>query len=89
MSTRPAPLSPDSYPSGYLAEYSGSRLIAVSICFLILGISFVALRFFAQRKTSSSFGWNDYLIPPALVANVGMCAHGIGKNVTEVFYEAY
>ena len=80
MSAKPAPLSPDSYPPGYLAEYSGGRLIAVSICFMVLEISFVALRFYAQRKTTSPYGWNDYLIPPALVANIGMCAHGISKN---------
>lgn len=80
MSIKSAPLSSDNYPPGYLAEYSGDRLIAVSICFMILGTFFVALRFYAQRKTTSSYGWNDYLIPPALVANIGICAHGISKN---------
>lgn len=80
MSTKLPPLSPDSYPPGYLTEYSGDRLVAVSTCFMILGIFFVALRFYAQRKTTSSYGWNDYLIPPALLANIGMCAHGISKN---------
>lgn len=66
---------------------SGDRLIAISICIMILAISFVALRSYAQRMTTSSYGWNDYLIAPALVANIGVCAHGISKNGYLVFYQ--
>jgi len=40
---------------------------------------FVVLRSIARRKTLSPLGWDDYLIIPALVANLGMCAHGISK----------
>lgn len=80
MATKSNPVPPASYSPAYLAEYSGDRLIAVSISFMIAAFLFTTLRFLARRETSSVLGWDDYLIPPALVANLGMCIHGIGES---------
>lgn len=64
--------------SSYLNADIGGRLIGVSVAFLLLDTAFVALREIARRQTSSTYGWDDYLIAPSLVANVGLCIHGIG-----------
>ncbi|KAL8723938.1 MAG: hypothetical protein Q9166_008214 [cf. Caloplaca sp. 2 TL-2023] len=58
------------------ADTSG-RLIGVSAAFIVLEILFVVLREIARRKTSSEYGWDDYLIVPALVTNIGMCIQSI------------
>ncbi|MCJ1230808.1 hypothetical protein MMC12_007482 [Toensbergia leucococca] len=65
------------YSLEYLAEYCGGRLIAVSVAFIVLEIFFVALRSFARLETSSPRGWDDYLIGPALILNLGTCVVGI------------
>ena len=67
------------YSLEYLAEYCGGRLIAVSVAFIVLEIFFVALRSFARLETSSPRGWDDYLIGPALILNLGTCVVGIRK----------
>ncbi|KAL9587326.1 MAG: hypothetical protein Q9203_003554 [Teloschistes exilis] len=63
--------------SSYLNADIGGRLIGVSVAFLMLDIAFVALREIGRRRTSSIYGWDDYLIAPALAANVVLCIHGI------------
>lgn len=70
------------YSPAYLAEYIGNQVIGVAIAFMVLETVFVILRFVARRKTLSPLGWDDYLIYPALVVNLGMCAHGIGQSTT-------
>lgn len=62
----------------YLREYSGGTLIAVAIVFIVLGLLFVGLRELARHRTKAAWGWDDYLVVPALVVNIGLCVHGIG-----------
>ncbi len=73
----PAALS--HYSQAYLAEYIGYRVIAVAVTFIALETVFVVLRSVARRKIPSPLGWDDYLIIPALVANIGICVHGISQ----------
>lgn len=70
------------YSPAYLAEYIGYQVIGVAIAFMVLETVFVILRSLARRKTLSPLGWDDYLIIPALVVNLGMCAHGISQSTT-------
>ncbi|KAL8898239.1 MAG: hypothetical protein Q9207_006803 [Kuettlingeria erythrocarpa] len=61
----------------YLREYSGGTLIAVAIAFIVLDLLFVGLRELARHRTKATWGWDDYLILPALVVNISLCIHGI------------
>ena len=71
--------SASTYPPGFLEQYHGDRLLAVSISFIFLEFVFVALRFYTRRTTESSkWGWDDIILLPALIMNLGMCSLGIG-----------
>ena len=45
---------------------------------MILGPFFVALRFYTRLTTDAKQGWDDYLVPPALVANLALQGSAIG-----------
>lgn len=77
--TLESPSALSHYSPAYLAEYIGYQATAVAIAFIVLETVFVVLRSVARRKIPSPLGWDDYLIIPALVANLGMCAHGISQ----------
>lgn len=77
--TLESPAALSHYSQAYLAEYIGYQVIAVAISFIVLETVFVVLRSLARRKTLSPLGWDDYLIVPALVVNLGMCALGISQ----------
>ena len=80
--------SGETYPPGYLEEYSGNRLLGVSILFIILDTLAVSLRFYTRSMTEySNWGWDDTVLIPALITNLGMCAHGIGKQHTRARYK--
>ncbi len=64
--------------SEYLREYSGDALVAVAVVFIVLDLLFVGLRELARYRTKAAWGWDDYLIFPALIVNIGLCVHGIG-----------
>ena len=68
------------YPPGFLKEYQGDRLLATSIAFIIVDVLFVTLRIYSRRLAGTTRSWDDYLIPPALVFNIGVCIVGICKN---------
>ena len=71
--------SASTYPPGYLQQYSGNRLLAVSIVFIILDTIFVALRLYTRRAANNSkWGFDDDFLMPALIMNLGMCSLGIG-----------
>jgi len=71
--------STSTYPPEYLEQYSGHRLLAVSIVFIILDILFVALRLYTRRTANGSkWGWDDNCLMPAIIMNLGMCSLGIG-----------
>jgi hypothetical protein len=62
----------------YLNEYSGYKLVTISASFITLETIFVALRYYARRLTASATGWDDFIIPLAWFANIGLCVLGIG-----------
>ena len=71
--------SANSFPPGYLAENRGYQLTAVAIAFIAIEILLVALRFSARRMHVSPMGWDDWLIIPALISNVGTCILGLSQ----------
>ena len=65
--------------AGYVREVRNS-----AIAFLVLDTTFVALRFLARTvKKQAGFGWDDWLIIPALIAGIGVCVSGIGAASLE------
>ena len=72
--------SPSDFPPDLLNDYCGGQLLGTSIAFMILGPMFVALRFYTRVSTKARLGWDDYLIMPALVANISLQAADIGKS---------
>ena len=66
------PLSPD-----YIAEYSGQKLIGVSVAFLPLIIIFVALRLYARHLAKAPWGLDDYLVGVSLIVQIVLHILGI------------
>jgi len=56
----------------YLKEYRGDTLLAICVTFIIFETVFVVLRCYARYLTTSSFGWDDAIIPAAWLANIGL-----------------
>ena len=69
MST--APTLPHVTPE-YLREYRGDTLLAICDTFIVLDTVFIPLRFYARYLITSSFGWDDAIIPAAWLSNVGL-----------------
>lgn len=74
MSTQPH-LSPE-----YIAEYSGGKLIALSISLIVIIVFFVSLRFYSRWLSKTKYGLDDYLVLLSLVLLVGesglaICEH--------------
>ena len=69
---------PTDLPQEYLDQYIGHRLERVCIAFIILELLVVALRLYSKRWITSPQGWDDHLIHPALLFNLGACALGLG-----------
>ena len=78
MSAYAQPPIPTDLPQEYLDQYIGHRLERVCIAFIILELIVFALRLYSKRWVTSPPGWDDYLIHPALLSNLGACALGIG-----------
>lgn len=62
-----------------LGEYSGDKVLAISIPFTVLTTIFLGLRFCSKRLMRSRSGWDDLLLVVAYLVNVGLCAIVIGK----------
>lgn len=62
--------------------YSGDKLIAISVIFVILNTIFVIGRVVSRRlkKDSASWGLDDVLLLPSYSSCIGMCALGFGKE---------
>lgn len=73
-------LASPAYPPGYLGESIGSHVLGCAIAFIVLEISIVALRYSTRYVTHTRSGWDDWLVLPALISSVAVCALGIGKN---------
>ncbi|KAK7714034.1 hypothetical protein SLS63_011838 [Diaporthe eres] len=57
-----------------LDDYSGDKVLAISIPFIVLTTIFVALRFCSKRLMRSRSGWDDLLLVVAYLVNVGLFA---------------
>lgn len=67
------------FPPEYVAETRGPRVIAVACLFIFLDVGIVTLRFATRYVYKTKSGIDDFLIIPALVFAVGICAIAIGK----------
>lgn len=62
-----------------LDDYSGDKVLAISIPFTVLTTIFVALRFCSKRLMRSRSGLDDLLLVVAYLVNVGLFAVVIGQ----------
>ena len=62
-----------------LGEYSGGKLLAISIPFTVLTTIFLVLRFLSKRLVRSRSGLDDLLLVVAYLVHVGLCAVVIGR----------
>ena len=91
----PGPGSPGSHPTQHMSpEYFKAQndvgLLAVSGIFLICDILFFVLRFLARRRRGvASFGWDDIMLIPAFIINLGICVMGIGQSRSTVAIHAW
>lgn len=57
-------------------------LINIAIAFIVLNTLFVGLRFVARLLVKKAeLGWDDWLLIPAYILNIGLCAAGIGESL--------
>lgn len=56
----------------YLQEYSGLKLIVVSVVLMVLEIFCVGLRFISRHLSETAMGLNDWLIGPSFVFCFGL-----------------
>ncbi|KAI1387685.1 uncharacterized protein F4822DRAFT_430431 [Hypoxylon trugodes] len=66
--------NPVTFPPGYAEETAGPRSVRVAIAFIVLDIVVVALRFATRLTYKVKLGLDDYIIIPALIFSLGMCA---------------
>lgn len=67
------------FPPGYAEEDISSRVLIAASLFIILEIGVVTLRCVARLKFDAKLGVDDYLMAPALLLCLGICAIGISK----------
>lgn len=69
----------DQYSSStdLLQEYTGNRCLNIAAAFIVLEVLVAMMRFYAKNLTEAPFGLDDYLLVPALVSNLALCALGI------------
>ena len=74
---------PPTYTPSYLNEYNGMALIGTVFAFMILSTGIVVLHFYVQTpKNGIYLGLDDYLVGPALVANIALQITCLGKQLT-------
>lgn len=54
------------------------EFLAMIVFVIILNIGFFGLRVWSRRIAAVPSGWDDYLILPSLLVNLGMCIIAIG-----------
>ena len=65
---------------GQTAEHVLHPLLIVSVVYIVLDSLFVFLRFVSRQLIrKSQLGWDDWLLIPAFVFNLGSCVLGIGE----------
>ncbi|KAF3768156.1 hypothetical protein M406DRAFT_231609, partial [Cryphonectria parasitica EP155] len=65
------------FPPGYADENISSRVLIAACLFIVLEIGVVTLRCWARFKYGAKWGFDDYLMAPALLFCLGICAIGI------------
>lgn len=71
--------SSNDYPPGYFKQSTGATVVAVSTALIALDVVFVCLRYYARRLSNTPWGWDDTLVCPALVVNIGTCSLTLRK----------
>ncbi|VUC24062.1 unnamed protein product [Clonostachys rosea] len=65
------------FPEGYAEEDISNSVLVVACVFIVLEVLIVGMRLMTRLKYQSKLGLDDYLILPALVCGLGMCAVAI------------
>jgi hypothetical protein len=76
-SSGPPPKTP--YPPG--TPYIGYITRNVAIAFIILEVFFVGMRYLAQRLGRKPWGWDDWVMLPALILCLGVNASTLSKDL--------
>lgn len=63
--------------STHLQEYLGNRCINIAAAFIVLEVLVAMMRFYAKSLTEAPLSLDDYLLIPALISNLALCALGI------------
>jgi hypothetical protein len=63
----------------YLSEDVGPTVLGTASLMIILATGFVGLRYYARYLTNTSIGIEDFIVPLAWLAEMGLCITGIGK----------
>lgn len=66
-------------------EYSGDKLVTVSIVFIVLNTVIVSLRCYARSITNAPYGWDDYLVFASFISNVGLSVVSIRTAASTPF----
>ena len=66
--------------SNGLGDYSGYKLVAAAIVFIVLDVTCVALRFLARHFCRARTGLDDYLAILSLLSSVAVCTVGICES---------
>ncbi|RAH85539.1 hypothetical protein BO86DRAFT_395840 [Aspergillus japonicus CBS 114.51] len=86
----------EQHSAEYMNEYCGGELIATAVSFIILELTFAAVRFWAHKRQRRNWGVDDWLMFPALLANLCVCITGIvmipvagvGYHIDKILKEA-
>ena len=66
-------------------EYSGNKLVAISILFVILSTVIIILRCFARSLTRAVYGWDDYLVFAGFISNTALSVVSIRTNYDFIY----
>ncbi|RAK82539.1 uncharacterized protein BO72DRAFT_491029 [Aspergillus fijiensis CBS 313.89] len=79
----------EQHPLGYLNEYCGGQLIGTAVSFIVLELVFAGVRFWAHKRQRRNWGVDDWLMVPALLANLLMIpVAGVGYHIDKILTEA-
>ena len=91
------PLPPPSvFPTGYLEENHGTRVLVATSVILVLSTTLLVLRLYARTLTSASRGWDEWILIPAWFFLLGLiiCLYldviqaGLGQHIVSVEYQS-
>lgn len=77
MSMCAAAASLTSPPEGNI----GRVLENTAVAFIIVLSALVTLRYCARYTAKTPWGWEDFLVPFAYLANIGICVISIGRSI--------